>query len=345
MMLGSPASKYYSVHVTPRGREDARPTALQIISDESLEGKWADKTILITGGSAFVGAETARALHATGATVYITVRDTAKGQKVIDDIYKGDPTNKAPIQMITMHLDDLNSVRQGAEEFLKQSGNKLNLLVCNAGIMAKPFALTGDGYETQFATNYLSNFLLFQLLKPALLTSSTPAYNSRVVMVSSESHRQGEIRFDDYNFKEGGYHPMKAYAQSKTAVIYMANSIDRRFGAEGLHALSLHPGAIKTDLTAHLRHLTDAMWEIPSVKAREKSAAQGAATTAYAAVSKEWEGKGGRYLSNCMEMGPFQGVEGIEIMDEGYAPWAYDLEKEDRLWADSSKMVGIKEQS
>jgi NAD(P)-dependent dehydrogenase (short-subunit alcohol dehydrogenase family) len=210
--------------------------------------------------------------------------------------------------------------------------------------MATPFGLTGDGFETQFATNYLSHFLLFQLLEPTLLASSTPEYNSRVVMVSSESHRQGEIRFEDYTFKEG-YHPMKAYGQSKTANIYMANTIDRRLGAKGLHALSLHPGAIKSDLIQHVRKLAEPMWNIPAVKAREKTAAQGAATSVYAAISKEWEGKGGRYLSNCMEMGPFQGTEGITVMDEGYAPWAYDQAKQDKLWADSLKMVGIEAQS
>ena len=339
-MLGLSTSKYYSVHVTPRGANDARPTALHIINDENLEGKWADKTILVTGGNAFVGAETARALHATGAMVFITVRDTAKGQKAINEIFKSDPSNKAPIHMISMSLDDLDSVRQGAEAFLKQSRSKLNLLVCNAGVMATPYSLTRDGHETQFATNYLSHFLLFQLLKPALLASSTPEYNSRVVMVSSESHRMSEIRFQDYKYTEG-YHPAKAYGHSKTATLYMANTIDRRFGAQGLHALSLHPGAIRSNLHAHIRKIADPMWEIPSVKAREKSAAQGAATTVYAAVSKDWEGKGGRYLSNCMEMGPFQGKEGIEVMDEGYAPWAYDQEKQDKLWADSLKMVGI----
>jgi NAD(P)-dependent dehydrogenase (short-subunit alcohol dehydrogenase family) len=133
-MLGSPESKYYSVHAIPRGANDARPTALRIVNDEQLEGKWADKTILVTGGSAFIGAETVRALHATGATVFMTVRNTDKGQKVIDDINRSDPASKAPIYMITMNLDTLDSVRQGAEVFLKQSGNKLNLLVCNAGV-------------------------------------------------------------------------------------------------------------------------------------------------------------------------------------------------------------------
>jgi NAD(P)-dependent dehydrogenase (short-subunit alcohol dehydrogenase family) len=210
--------------------------------------------------------------------------------------------------------------------------------------MATPYALTKDGYETQLATNHLSHFLLFNILKPALLASSTPAHNSRVIAVSSESHRSSEIRFEDYNFKTGEYHPMKAYGQSKTASIYMANTIDRRFGSQGIHALSLHPGAIRTNLTSHVAKLAEPLWQIPTVKAREKSAAQGAATTVYAAVSGEWEGRGGRYLSNCMEMGPFAGVEGFAVMDEGFAPWAYDVGKEDRLWEDSLKMVGFEEE-
>jgi NAD(P)-dependent dehydrogenase (short-subunit alcohol dehydrogenase family) len=343
-MLGEPTSKYYKVHATPRGANDARPTALRIINDEDLEGKWSDKTVLITGGNAFVGAETARALHTTGATVYITVRDTAKGQKAIDEIMKTDPASKAPIHMITMDLTDFDSVRAGAADFLKQSGNKLNLLICNAGVMAIPFALTKDGFETQFQTNYLAHFLLFQLLKPALLASSTKEYNSRVIMLASESHRSNEVRFDDYNWKEG-YRPDKAYGQSKTATVYMANSIDRRFGSQGLHALSVHPGAIRTNLSAHLAKMIEPLWQIPAIKAREKTAAQGAATPVYAAVSAEWEGKGGRYLSNCMVMGPFQGKEGFEVMDEGYAPWAYDEEKQDRLWTDSLKMIGMEESS
>lgn len=337
-MLGDPSSKYYSVHAIPRGPNDARPTALSIVHGEELEGKWADKVVLITGGSAFVGAETARAMHATGAAVYITVRDKTKGQKAIDEIMRTDPSNKAPMHMIQMHLDDLSSVRAGATEFLKQSGGKLNVLICNAGVMCTPYGTTVDGHETQFAVNYLSHFLLFQLVQPALAASSTAEYASRVITLASEIHRQSEVRFDDYGYKDG-YHPAKAYGASKTATLYLANSIDRRFGSQGIHALSVHPGAIRSNLHSHIAKMVEPMWEIPSVKARTKSAAQGAATSVYAAVSKEWKGKGGRYLSNCMEMGPFQGKEGIEVMDEGYAPWAYDKEKEDRLWKDSLKML------
>ncbi|KAH8800430.1 hypothetical protein F5884DRAFT_847883 [Xylogone sp. PMI_703] len=315
-------------HVTPRGANDARPTTLCIINDENLEGKWSDKVVLVTGGGSSIGAETARALHATGVTVFITVRDRAKGEAAIDQILKSDPTNTSPIHMIPMILDDFDSIR---------NGHRLNLLVCNAGVMATPYGLTSDGYETQFATNHLSHFLLFQLLKPALLASSTQDYNSRVVMVSSFGHRLGEVRFNDYNFSEG-YDPAKAYAQSKTANIYMANAIDRYFGSQGLHALSLHPGGIRSGLQTHVREIIERVWELPDVKRKEKTAAQGAATTVYAAVR-------GRYLSSCMEMGLFRGEDITDPRDEGYAAWAYDQEKEDRLWADSLKMVGISDQN
>lgn len=134
-----------------------------------------DKAILIIGGSAFVGAETARALHATGAAVYITVRDTAKGRKAIDEIFQSDPTNKAPIHMITMALDSLYSVRQGAEDFSRASGGKLNLLVYNAGIMVmRPYALTANGFETQLATNYLGHFLAFSVVEVSIACCQYP---------------------------------------------------------------------------------------------------------------------------------------------------------------------------
>lgn len=72
-----------------------------------------------------------------------------------------------------------------------------------------------------------------------------------------------------------------------------------------------------------------------------KSTAQGAATTVYGAISKEWEGKGGRYLENCAESGPVQ--EPRTPASPGYAPYAYDEEKEKKLWLDSLKMVGFED--
>ena len=156
---------------------------MQIVKDEDLVGKLTDKVMVVTGGSAGIGVETARAFHATGSRVFITVRDIAKGQKVIDSIMVDDPTNKAEISLIKIELDSLDSVRAGARDLLSKT-DKINVLVNNAGVMATPEGRTKDGFETQFGTNHVSHFLLFQLLKPTLLTSNTKAFQSRVICVS-----------------------------------------------------------------------------------------------------------------------------------------------------------------
>jgi NAD(P)-dependent dehydrogenase (short-subunit alcohol dehydrogenase family) len=114
--------------------------------------------------------------------------------------------------------------------------------------MACPESQTADGFEAQFGTNHLAHFLLFHLLLPTLLASSTPALASRVVNVSSLGHRSSPVLFDDLDLKRCGYNKWTAYGQSKTANILMANEIERRYGGQGLHATSLMPGGIMTGL-------------------------------------------------------------------------------------------------
>lgn len=86
-----------------------------------------------------------------------------------------------------------------------------------SGVMATPEGTTQDGFETQFGVNHLGHFLLFQLLKPTLLASSTPHFNSRVVSLASSNHRFSAVQFDDLGFKKAGYQPYLSYGQSKTA--------------------------------------------------------------------------------------------------------------------------------
>lgn len=126
-------SQYHDSHIKPNGPGDARPTALQIVQDEGLVGKLIDKVMLVTGASSGIGIETAAALHATGATVFATARDLTKGQKVIDEILARDPLNKAPIHLIKMELDSLESVNRGAKEILGKT-DKMNVVVNNAGV-------------------------------------------------------------------------------------------------------------------------------------------------------------------------------------------------------------------
>ncbi len=329
-------SRYAAAHVNPQGPGDSRPTAMQIIKDEGMEGKLGGKVIVITGTSSGLGIETARALGATGATLFLTARNLVKAKAALEGILE-----PGRVELIEMNLESFESVRAATKAILAKT-NKINILINNAGIMSTPeLELTTDGHESQFAVNHLAHFLFFQLLKPALLAAASPDFSSRVVIVSSSTHRvHGLNESDNYSFQKGGYHPFISYAQSKTANVYMANEIERRYGSRGLHATSLHPGGINTALA---RHLTEAeiaafMSDKSLVKGL-KSPEQGSATTVWAAIGKEWESKGGRYLSDCAEA--TQGEDDGDGMAPTYVSHTYNAEGEARLWKDSMKMVGL----
>ncbi|OCL09456.1 short-chain dehydrogenase/reductase-like protein [Glonium stellatum] len=340
--MGAPTSYYQPYarqHEYPQGPGDARPTALQVVEDEGLVGKLSDKVMIITGCSAGIGVETARALHATGAKIFLTVRDKEKGEAVIQDIIKTS-RGKGSIELILMDLSNLSSVRFAAVDFLSRS-DRLNVLIENAGVIVCPESKTADGFEMQMGTNHFGHFLFFQLLKPTLLKSSTSSFQSRVVTVSSSGHRISPIRFHDMDFAKEGYHKWTAYGQSKTANICLANSIERHYGAKGLHGHAIHPGAIFE--TEGLRHATEEdtaqMGGIEAFEKVAKSVAQGAATQVWAAVSMYLEGKGGVYLSDVGEAKP--AAENELLGGPGYGPHAYDEEAEEKLWKLSYEAVGL----
>ncbi|KAJ6010032.1 hypothetical protein N7522_005048 [Penicillium canescens] len=308
-------SRYAKAHVSPEGPGDSRPTALQVVKDEGMEGKLEGRVIVITGTSSGLGIETARALSITGARLFLTARDIRKAKDALTDISEPGRT-----EFIEMDLESFESVRAAAKAILGKT-DKINILINNAGIMAVPgLEFTKNGHELQFGTNHLSHFLLFQLLKPALLVATTPNFHSRVVNV--------------------GYNPWVSYAQSKTANIYMANEIERRYGSQGLHATSVHPGGIATGLSKHIPEADlAAMLEDKALVKSLKSPEQGAATTVWAAIGKEWENKGGRYLSNCAEAK--RGDDLSDMTSADYVSHTYDRESEGRLWEDSVKIVGV----
>lgn len=328
------ASRYAAVHQSPKGPGDSRPTALQVIKDEDVAGKLPGKVVLITGCSSGLGVETAKALLDTGATLYLTARDISKAKTALGDIAVHER-----VHLLGLNLDSLADVRKCAAEFLSRSP-RLDILIANAGIMACPEGRTADGFESQLGVNHLAHFLLINLLLPILLTSSTSHFNSRVIILSSIGHRASEVHFDNLNL-EGAYNPWVAYGQSKTANIWTANELERRYGTKGVHAWSVQPGGVAS--TGLLRHASEeekaALQKDPTLSLVFKSPEQGAATSVWAAVAEALEGQGGKYLEDCQIAKAWSSDLGQ--WHPGYAPHAYDADKEAKLWAESLKLVGL----
>ncbi|PON28969.1 alcohol dehydrogenase [Trichoderma gamsii] len=328
---------YAAAHADPNGAGDTRPTALQIIQGEGAESKLVGKVIVITGATSGIGVETARALLATGATLFLTARDLLRAKRNLAGVLESDR-----VSLVEMNLDSFKSMRSGAEEILSASKGQVNILIHSAGVMGiQEYSLTEDGIEAQFSANYLGFFLLFQLLKQALLTSITPDIHSRVVIVASSAHRATSApRTGNYQLQRSEYTHETAYNNSKLAAVYLANKIDRLYGSEGLHATSVHPGAIHTDISRHLPpESLEAILKNPYVRKIMKSAEQGAATTVWAAVSKSWESRGGRYLEDCREAE--RGVDDGQVFGVGWVEQTYNVNEEDRLWEESLKLVGL----
>jgi NADP-dependent 3-hydroxy acid dehydrogenase YdfG len=138
IMVYDPFNPYKETFVKPNGPGDARPTAIQVLRDNDVLGKWSDKVVLITGGTNGIGLETAKAMHATGAHVFITARDTSLAKKVFEEILKTSE-GKGKLEVVELHLDSLESVKKAVKDFLSRS-KQLNVLINNAGQFPIDFA-------------------------------------------------------------------------------------------------------------------------------------------------------------------------------------------------------------
>ncbi|KAI0474689.1 putative short-chain dehydrogenase [Xylaria cf. heliscus] len=321
---------YAEQHRDVKGPGDQRPTAIQVLKDNNLIQAWSDKVVLITGATSGIGIETTRALYATGARVFLMVRDTVKVKPIVADIINT-TSGSGNIEVIEMDLDSLSSVKTAAQEFLKKS-SQLNVLINNAGIMACPRTITIDGFERQFAVNYLAHFTLTTLLLPTLLSSSSSTFNSRVIWVSSSWHRHANCDPDLANISlPSHYDAWAAYGQSKTAMIWASNHMDRTYGPRGVHSLALHPGGIQTNLSQYTTPEQMAAFTADEEALKQiKSAAQGAATQVWAATAPVWEGRGGKYLEDLKVAEPSSDVP--SLIGDGYGPHAYDPVNEEKLW-------------
>jgi NAD(P)-dependent dehydrogenase (short-subunit alcohol dehydrogenase family) len=292
----------------------------------------AGRRVLITGGNSGIGFEAALELAHKGAEVILPARTQAKAEDAVARILRLVPNAK--LYPETLDLAALSSVRAFSKRVRERfPGQSLDLLINNAGVMALPAReVTVDGFERQFATNYLGPFALTGLLLPSMKVRA----GSRVVTVSSGASKQGKIDFENLQ-SEREYKPMfQAYAQSKLADLIFAQELQRRLTAVGSPIISTaaHPGFAVTNLQGD--HLSAGMKILTAVMKPflAQDAAHGALPTLYAAVAPEVVA-GGYYGPN--GAGEMKGYPAAVPLAKG----AMDEVVAKRLWVESERLTGV----
>jgi len=306
-------------------------------TNEVLQGiDLTGRRVLVTGVSAGLGVETARALAAHGAEVVGAARDLSKAQEATEAV-RSQAARGGSLQLVQLDLASLESVRRCADGLLA-AGKPFDVIVANAGVMACPKGMTVDGFETQLGTNHLGHFVLVNRIASLLRRGS------RLVNLSSAGHRYSDVDLDDPNFERSPYAEFIAYGRSKTANVLLAVEFDRRHRARGIRATAVHPGTIHTELTRHMAPgaLEKLIAEINASQPKGtapfgwKSIPQGAATSVWAACVADAEATGGRYCEDC-HVAEVASAPGLR---SGVQPYALDPDRAQALWKKSEEWVG-----
>lgn len=302
-----------------------RTTATEVLDGIDL----AERTAIVTGGYSGLGLETVRALSAAGVAVTVPARRPDAASAALDGL--------ANVTVAAMDLADLDSVAEFTRA-RRQNGTPVDLVINVAGVMASPLRRTPQGWESQFATNHLGHFALVGGIADLL------ADGARVVSYSSVAHYRSPVRFDDLNFEREPYDPWVAYGQSKTANALFAVALDARGAARGIHAFSVHPGGILTDLQRHMdpAELRARGWvdEHGNPNPLFKTAEQGASTGLWAATAPVLAERGGVYCEDCSLKGVVP-PEHADLSTGGVKAWAIDVDAAERLFALSVQATGL----
>jgi NAD(P)-dependent dehydrogenase (short-subunit alcohol dehydrogenase family) len=270
------------------------------------------RVCVVTGATAGIGKESARALAKMGATVVIVARDAAKSARTVDEIETEVPGAK--LDVVLADFASLGAVRDAAAEIGRRY-RAIHVLMNNAGVATKTRMITIDGYEQIFAVNHLAPFLFTRELMP-LLRAGAP---SRIVNVASMAERNNPIDFDDLQSEKqfGGF---RVYGKSKLANVMFTYQLAARLAGTGITANCLHPGAVATDMLKKIPWLLYAIIS-PFLLTPE----QGAVTQVYLASSPAVEGVSGGYY--------------IKSKAVRSSPRSYDVSAQKRLWEASEKLV------
>jgi NAD(P)-dependent dehydrogenase (short-subunit alcohol dehydrogenase family) len=311
-----------------------KSTTEDVLAGVDLTGK----CFLVTGVSAGLGVETARALVAHGGEVVGAARNVAKAGRATAEVRAAAEAGKGDFSIVELDLASLASVRACADA-LNADGRPFDVIIANAGVMVPPFGHTADSFETQFGTNHLGHFVLINRIAPLLKDGG------RLVNLSSAGHRYSDVDLDDPNFEHTPYEPWIGYGRSKTANALFAVEFDRRHRDRGVRATAVHPGGIRTELGRHMDEsqmaalvasINEAAAEAGTPAFEFKTIPQGAATSVWAAVVADPAEIGGKYCEDC-HVADLQEGEGIR---GGVRAYALDAERANALWAKSEELVG-----
>lgn len=287
----------------------------QAKAGETMNIPMSEKIILITGATNGIGLVTARELAKMGAQIVIVSRSAEKCALVADEIKR--ETGNTKIEYIAADLSTHAGTQKVAHEFKKRH-TRLDVLVNNAGAFFTSRQLSADGIEMTWALNHLSYFILTVLLLDTLKASG-PA---RIVNVSSDTHQNGKINFDDLQM-EKGYSPMAAYSQSKLANILFTYELARKLEGTKVTTNALHPGLVSTGFNKNNGALMKFAMTLLTPFAR--SPQEGAQTSIYLASSPQVDGVTGKYFDNSKAVPS--------------APASYNRATAERLWQTSLEMI------
>ncbi|KAF8313609.1 NAD(P)-binding protein [Clavulina sp. PMI_390] len=260
------------------------------------------KVMLVTGGNAGIGKETARILLRRNARVYIACRSLTRAQAALDYLKSSTGKTDDDLRVLSMDLGDLRTIKAAVDDFLSKE-SRLDVLFNSAGVMVPPISmLTSHGHDLQFGTHVLGHYYLTQLLIPTLLASVKTSSDNhvRIVNVSSNSHWSapteklgGPILYE--TLVEGQLRTKMGsqalYSQSKAGTILMSNALARKYGPQGIVSISVNPGVITTELQRHMpsfvKWLVSFIWY---------DLAHGVINPLYAGTAPEGLALNGKYL-------------------------------------------------
>ena len=315
-------------------------------------GSMDGKLVVITGGSTGLGLESAKRLAAAGATIVLTSRTPAKGQAAVSQVQQylsQSGVENKNIYSLVLDLDDLESVRQFPKSFekLSLSSKTIDVLMNNAGVMAIPdLEKTKDGYERTFQSNHLGHFVLTAELFPYLNRQNGGA---TVINVSSLAYQFAGKGLDLENLPDpkAKYGPWTSYGQSKLANILFTQELQRRAdaasGEQWLTAVTLHPGAVQTDLGRYL--IGEEKWQtmkenglpkgvegflMQTMASFTKTVPEGASTQVYLASGADGNNKN-----------LIKGAFYDECRPKTLPKWATSQSDAKALWEESERLANI----